>query len=257
MAPPSSLAALAGYSNKVKVAVADTSVPPTTKFLMALFATGAALVSIASALDIKGVIVPGNGLRWLYLFGVAMASMIILDSLVEFVYLWLELKFFLRLVMLPSAHLMCKVWLTSVAAFVSFDRLFRDFTVGDEPPQLLTVAERWVRRLLICWLLSSCMSMAISGLCHLVVALFYSEGSRQKIVAAMQCTLAHFVCAVAAMHASLFGAACIIHTGRGGGSDKGTAENGLTEDTRCMSSIFKTRKRRLRSGLMPCLALYP
>ncbi|GLI62563.1 hypothetical protein VaNZ11_005233 [Volvox africanus] len=187
MGRSTSLATLAAQSKKsVEIAVAHFRLSKTTKLLILLFAIGAGLIAFAAVLDKRGDNVQGNSLRWLYLVGTVATSMILWNGFVELVYLWLELKYFLRLMMLPASQLLFKVWLNSVTAFVSFEQLFRKFPVNAVTPQPLTSAERWIHRLLLCFLLFMCVCVAVTAACNVAVAVMYSEGSRQKIVAAVQ-----------------------------------------------------------------------
>ncbi|KAG2489725.1 hypothetical protein HYH03_011832 [Edaphochlamys debaryana] len=89
--------------------------------------------------------------------------------------------------MLPTETAWLKTWLCIVATYVSFYVLFYDATVGGVPPPAThNRGEEWVRRLLLCALLFTSVSVAIVIAANVTVAVLYAEGSRQKIVAALQ-----------------------------------------------------------------------
>ncbi|KXZ54023.1 hypothetical protein GPECTOR_5g133 [Gonium pectorale] len=61
-----------------------------TKLLVLLAGVGAVLLIVAAVLDSRGIGVPGNGLRWLYLFGAVLCAMLLWNGLVDLAHNRLE-----------------------------------------------------------------------------------------------------------------------------------------------------------------------
>ncbi|KAG2422888.1 hypothetical protein HXX76_015716 [Chlamydomonas incerta] len=184
--PESSLATLAEKATKQAEIVASHLHVSFSRILGAVGLAGLVLLFTAALLDGLGINIPGNGLRWLYWAGSVALGIAVWSVLVDFVVTFVELRFFLRLVMLPSSHLMIKWWLNSVCDYVVFTELFNTATVNGVPPQPDNSAEKWVERLLLCWLLFMCVCVLVMVVANGVVLSLYSDNSRAKIISALQ-----------------------------------------------------------------------